>query len=127
MYPADVPLGFPKGAWIKAGNGRIPSAGGGWGAPKPPLFPMAGGRHRQRAFRDALADLLPELHGFGPTVRIADFEIEPWIWSRRGAASSLAALIEARLAASEPPRSTSRFPEPGRLGRVRQCPCSEAS
>ncbi len=91
-------------AWIKAGKRQVPSAGGGWGAPKPPLFPMAGGRHRQRAFRDALADLLPDLYGFGPTIRIADFEVEPWIWNRRGAAHRLAALIEPRLASIEPPR-----------------------
>ncbi len=99
MYPTDIPLGFPMAAWVKAGDRRVPSAGGGWGAPKPPLFPMAGGRHRQRAFRDALADLLPDLHGYGPTIRIADFEVEPWIWDTRGAAARLAALIEGRLVA----------------------------
>ena len=37
---------------------------------------MLGVRHRQRAFRDALADLLPALHGFGPTIRIGHFEVE---------------------------------------------------
>lgn len=102
MYPADVPLGFPRGTWIKAGKGQISSAGGGWGAPKPPLFPMAGGRHRQRAFRDALADLLPDLYGYGPTIRIADFEVEPWIWDQRGAARRLATLVETRIAAKQP-------------------------
>jgi hypothetical protein len=39
------------------------------------LFPGAGGRHRQRAFRDALADLLPPEHGWHPTVRISDSEV----------------------------------------------------
>lgn len=56
-----------------------------------------GGRHRQRAFRDALADLLPELYGFGPTIRITDFEVEPWIWDR-GAAKQMRSLVDERLA-----------------------------
>jgi len=98
MYPKDLAVGFPTKTWIAAGGDRIPTAGGGWGAPKPPLFPMAGGRHRQRAFRDALADLLPELYGFGPTIRIADLEVEPWIW-HRGAAKRLRSLMDERLAA----------------------------
>jgi len=98
MYPKDLAVGFPTKTWIAAGGDRIPTAGGGWGAPKPPLFPMAGGRHRQRAFRDALADLLPELYGFGPTILIADLEVEPWIW-HRGAAKRLRSLMDERLAA----------------------------
>jgi hypothetical protein len=40
-----------------------------------PLFPGPGGRHRQRAFRDALADLLAPEHGWLPTIRISDREI----------------------------------------------------
>lgn len=45
----------------------------------PPLFPGEGGRHRQRAFRDALTDILAPGYGFAPTLRIADFEVEDWI------------------------------------------------
>src|SRR4051794_10185028 len=36
--------------------------------------PHADGRHRQRAYRDALVDLLPAVHGRLPTLRIAYFE-----------------------------------------------------
>jgi hypothetical protein len=39
------------------------------------LFPGEGGRHRQRAFRDALADLLPPVHDWLPTIRISDTEV----------------------------------------------------
>ncbi|WP_457092568.1 hypothetical protein [Microvirga sp. P5_D2] len=45
----------------------------------PPLFPGEGGRHRQRAFRDALTDILAPYYGFAPTLRIADFEVKDWI------------------------------------------------
>lgn len=97
-YPDHEALGFPRWVWHdESRRGRM-SSGGGWAAPKPPLFPMAGGRHRQRAFRDALADLLPAEHGWDPTVRIAHFEVEPWIWYERGAPARLQRLIEERLA-----------------------------
>jgi hypothetical protein len=33
----------------------------------------------QRAFRDALADLLPDQHGWTPTLRIGDFEVLAWL------------------------------------------------
>jgi hypothetical protein len=63
---------------------------------------MTNGRHRQRAFRDCLADLLPAIHGFGPTIRIADFEVEDWI-SSPDAPDRLGDLIADR---AEPPFRT---------------------
>lgn len=95
-YPADAPIGFPRQVWADARRHRIPGISGGWGAPKPPLFPMAGGRHRQRAFRDALTDLLPPLHDFGPTVRIAEFEVRRWAWGD-DALARMAELLNGRL------------------------------
>jgi len=97
-YPKDIGLAFPKAVWLRESKSRRAIGGGGWAKPKPPLFPMAGGRHHQRAFRDALADLLPSVHGYAPTLRIADFEVEPWIWERRGAMRRLGELIEERMA-----------------------------
>lgn len=73
---------FPRRVWLEAAEKGRAHRGGGWAAPKPPLFPMAGGRNLQRAFRDALADLLPPLHGFAPTLRIADFEVRGWLYDR---------------------------------------------
>lgn len=78
-YPRSVRLAFPKGIWIRHSEAKKRLEGGGFGRPKPPLFPGDGGRHRQRAFRDALADTLPLSHGWQPTLRIADFEVEDWI------------------------------------------------
>lgn len=48
------------------------------------------------AYRDALADLLPAVHGWLPTLRIADFEAKVWIYER-GARASMADLLAKRL------------------------------
>lgn len=80
-YPDDLLTAFPKSKWLDASTTSTRKLGtsGGWGKVKPPLFPAPGGRHLQRAFRDALADILPEVHGWAPTLRIADFEVHEWI------------------------------------------------
>ncbi|MFE9173438.1 hypothetical protein ACFYNZ_28900 [Streptomyces kebangsaanensis] len=95
-YPAGVKLGFDASQWLarsRALSGR--KRGGGFGKPKPPLFPGDGGRHRQRAFRDALADLLPSVHGWLPTIRISDIEVTT-ITSAPDVVSSLRALLQGR-------------------------------
>ena len=92
LYPKSNRLGFPAEIWLAESRRRVVRAG----RATPPLFSMAGGRHRQRAFRDAMTDLLPPLYGYAPTLRVADFEVEPWIW-QRGAAPRLRRLIEPRL------------------------------
>jgi hypothetical protein len=65
--------------WIEHSQAELRQKPGKWAVPKPPLFPGAGGRRRQRAFRDALTDLLPPDNGFLPTLRIAYFEVKSWI------------------------------------------------
>ena len=80
MYP-DVPLAFKREQWINHSETKSRLEGGGFGKPKPPLFPGQWGRHRQRAFRDALVDIVPLVHGFLPTLRIAYFEVADWIGS----------------------------------------------
>lgn len=92
LYPKGKRLGFPKDIWLAESHRRVARAG----RAAAPLFPMPGGRHRQRAFRDALADLLPPLYDYAPTLRIAYFEVEPWIWER-GAVRSLRELVGPRL------------------------------
>lgn len=71
-----VAVAFDVDEWRErsvARAGREP--GGGFAAPKPPLFPGEGGRHRQRAFRDFLADYLPTIQvEWLPTARIHDTE-----------------------------------------------------
>jgi len=93
-YPRSVQVAFDRSAWLTACAAKRRLEGGGFGRPKPPLFPHADGRHRQRAYRDALADILPAVHGWLPTLRIADFEVEGGI-GRRGA--TMAKLLSERL------------------------------
>jgi hypothetical protein len=79
QYPVELRLAFDREAWIGHSQDEPRQKSGGWAKPKPPLFDGPGGRHLQRAFRDALADILPPGHGFAPTLRIADFEVNHWI------------------------------------------------
>lgn len=79
FYPADVRIAFDRNVWIGHSEAKKKLEGGGFARPRPPLFPGEGGRHRQRAFRDALADIVPQEHGFEPTIRIAYFEVEQWL------------------------------------------------
>ncbi|MEJ7785890.1 MAG: hypothetical protein WKF96_13880 [Solirubrobacteraceae bacterium] len=79
-YPRSACVAFDGQAWLAACDSKQRLEGGGFGKARPPLFPGDGGRHRQRAFRDALADLLPAVHGWLPTLRIADFEVGGWMY-----------------------------------------------
>jgi hypothetical protein len=97
MYPRGARLAFPAKIWIQRSQGKQRLEGGGFAAPKPPLFPGENGRHRQRAFRDALCDILPPSRGYLPTLRIADFEVKSWLW-RPEARDRMRTLLEDRLA-----------------------------
>lgn len=79
QYPVELQLAFDRETWIRYSRDEPRQKSGGWAKPKPPLFDTVGGRHLQRAFRDALADILPPDHGFEPTLRIADFEVKLWV------------------------------------------------
>lgn len=95
-YAGEIPLAFPAPEWIAAGEAKKKLEGGGFARPCPPLFPTAGGRHQQRAFRDSLADILPIEHGWQPTLRIADFEVKRWIFGP-DALARMRDLLRARL------------------------------
>jgi hypothetical protein len=75
LYPASIQTAFNRNVWIESSMAKKRLEGGGFGRPRPPPFPHPDGRHRQRAFRDSLADLLPPEHGFLPTLRVAYFEL----------------------------------------------------
>src|SRR5271154_3938033 len=50
-YPGSVLVAFDRGVWLRACDAKKRLEGGGFGRPKPPLFPHEDGRHRQRAYR----------------------------------------------------------------------------
>lgn len=74
-YPDSARLGFDREQWVQQCSAKARLEHGGFAKPRPPLFPGENGRHRQRAFRDALADLVPLEHGWGATVRFGAFEL----------------------------------------------------
>jgi len=78
-YAGSVPLAFDARSWSERSVAKPRLEAGGCARPCPPLFPGPNGRHRQRAFRDALSDILPPSHEFAPTLRIGDFEVRSWI------------------------------------------------
>jgi hypothetical protein len=88
--------GVPRRDLDRASAAKRRLEGGGFAKPRPPLFPGEGGRHRQRAFRDALADILPAVHGWKRTLRIADFEVKPWLFTAE-APQHMRRLLDQRL------------------------------
>jgi len=81
QYAHLVPLAFDPDEWISRSEQKTHLEGGGWGIPRPPLFDGEHGRHRQRAFRDALADIVPLEYGYAPTLRIGEHEVAGWLSS----------------------------------------------
>jgi hypothetical protein len=95
-YPNDLPLGFDRELWIAESEKKTRLEAGGFARPMPPLFPGGGGRHRQRAFRDALCDILPPTYGFAPALRIGDFEVRSWV-GKPGDRALMKNLLRSRL------------------------------
>jgi hypothetical protein len=78
-YPENSSVAFDASVWASRCRTHEEIRGGNFSAPRPPLFPMEKGRNYQRAFRDMLADLLPSIYGWQPTLRIGHFEVESWL------------------------------------------------
>jgi hypothetical protein len=95
-YPEWAEVAFDVGEWRRLSANKTKLEGGGFAKAKPPLFPELNGRHKQRAFRDALCDLLPPLHGFAPTLRISAFEAISWI-GKPNATVRMEALLRDRM------------------------------
>lgn len=95
LYPEGAETAFDRSEWARRSAAAIKLRGGGFGRACPPLFPELGGRHSQRAFRDALADLMPKLYGWAPTLRIGDFEVQAWL-HEDDAESRMAVLLRAK-------------------------------
>ena len=109
-YPPDVFVAFPVSAWRQRSRIKQRLEGGRFGGPKPPLFPGENGRHKQRAFRDMLCDLVPSHHGYGPTLRIGYFEVEDWIYGPQAADRMRKLLSERMTPPSSPTTQASARP-----------------
>ncbi|MDH6238205.1 hypothetical protein [Cryobacterium sp. CG_9.6] len=96
LYPAHISVAFDRETWIERSLSGMKPKGGNFAKPCPPLFPEAGGRHIQRAFRDALADLLPTAHGWAPTLRVGEFEVAGWLHDD-DAADRMSALLDRKV------------------------------
>jgi hypothetical protein len=96
-YPEWTEVAFDVKEWLRLSTNKEWLEGGGFFAKAmPPLFPGLNGRHKQRAFRDALCDLLPPLYGFARTLRISSFEASSWIWNPN-ATAPMEALLHRRM------------------------------
>lgn len=95
LYPPNLHLAFGREDWLCRSKAKLRPESGGFARPCPPLFPGEGGRHRQRAFRDALCDILPPEHDWAPTLRIGHFEVEEWIRGPK-AVEKMRTLLEGR-------------------------------
>lgn len=75
LYPPSLKLNFDLSEWknlcinnkVKADNYRKNKTS--------VDFPFTGGRTAQRAYLDCFRDLLPEIQGLNPTLRINEFEV----------------------------------------------------
>ena len=119
-YPMSMPLAFDRTTWSAHSTGEPRPKTGNWAKPCPPLFPDLAGRHLERAFRDALTDLLPLDRGFVPTLRIAHFEVEEWI-STEDAGRRMEALLKEKIG-TWTMTASSEIPEPTKMwsGRFRE-------
>lgn len=60
-------------------------------------FNFIGGRTAQRAYFDSFRDLLPQLHGLRPTIRVSEFEVESVHSNNIESRSLLKRLLERKL------------------------------
>ena len=95
-YPDPASIAFDWREWHRLSRHKTRLEGGGFAKEKPPLFPGINGRHKQRAFRDALCDLVPPLHGYAPTLRINSYEARAWIFDPN-ASEKMGILLSGRL------------------------------
>jgi hypothetical protein len=75
MYPVGAPLGYNINSYRMFCEQHRQAADEYRRNKRPDDFPFEGGRTAQRAYLDAVRDLLPPLYGLNPTVRISHFEV----------------------------------------------------
>lgn len=74
-YPPGLKLNFDLESWKQLCNKHKNKADNYRKSKKTADFNFIGGRTAQRAYLDSFRDLLPEIHGLNPTLRINEFEV----------------------------------------------------
>jgi hypothetical protein len=74
-YPNEVKLNFDKEEWKRLCVIHKTKADKYRSSKTTTDFNFDGGRTAQRAYLDCFRDLLPEIHGLNPTLRINEFEV----------------------------------------------------
>jgi hypothetical protein len=74
-YPTDIKLNYSIDRWKKQCEISKEKADNYRKGKATADFNFHGGRTAQRAYLDCFRDILPEMHGLQPTIRISEFEV----------------------------------------------------
>ena len=80
LYPKNLHLNYSQNDWQTYCEAHHAKADAYRRNKKTSDFDFTGGRTNQRAYLDCFRDLLPQLHGLNPTLRISEFEVIDIQW-----------------------------------------------
>ena len=97
LYPTDLELYFSIDQWKKSCSIYKDKADEYRKAKTTVDFNFVGGRTAQRAYLDCFRDLLPEINGLRPTVRINEFEVAGIYMNNKEAYNKIEKLLKSRI------------------------------
>lgn len=97
FYQNDIKLNFDKKEWVYLCEKYGPKANEYRKNKTTTDFNFVGGRTAQRAYLDCFRDLLPEIHGLNPTLRINEFEVSTISRADKDACITIEKLIKTKL------------------------------
>jgi hypothetical protein len=96
-YPTELKLNFDLGNWKKLCLNHKEKADNYRKTKTTKDFNFLGGRTAQRAYLDCFRDLLPEIQGLNPTLRINEFEVTGIIRNDKEAYKRIEQLLKIKL------------------------------
>jgi hypothetical protein len=97
FYPPDLKVNFNIDQWKQLCKTQREKADKYRKSKTTTDFNFAGGRTAQRAYLDCFRDLLPQLHGLKPTVRINEFEVSDIYTNNRDACNRIEKLLKMKI------------------------------
>ena len=97
FYPTDLKVNFSIDQWKQLCKTYKDVADKYRKAKTTTDFDFAGGRTAQRAYLDCFRDLLPEINGLQPTVRICEFEVIDIYAKNKEAYNKIERLLKAKI------------------------------